>query len=65
MRDGWVRVDERLPEAMDLVLMWSSESGPWPGFWNGEAWILDPSIDFEDPCVTHWQPIEGPGDGDE
>ena len=62
MRDGWVDVRVRLPERYVVVLLWDDQAreafaGSWQG---GDDWTDAEGGEAYD--VTHWQPIEGPGE---
>ena len=58
MRDGWVAVDERLPEDGVEVLAWDSDCY-WLAMRHSENWQDSADWDWE-LLLTHWMPLPEP-----
>ena len=65
MSDGWIRVEDRLPDEGEYVLAWNARSRrsiraardiwgvPHLVMWHNEEWMIEDDI-------THWQPYPEP-----
>ena len=56
LSNGWISVNERLPEKFTTVLIWHTDIphfvGPITAFWTGEKWCADVARDnFK---CSHW-----------
>lgn len=53
----WVRVEDQLPDAEEMVLLWrEGDDSPWMGYLNGKQWFSAEGFVFRFPSVTHWAP---------
>ena len=75
---NWIRVEDRLPENKDEVLVWEKWSTiPFIGYWNGRDWFVDHTFAnvtgwdggiedrIEQKYISHWQPLPPAPKGDE
>ena len=61
--DGWISVEDRLPEPyISVLICWSKESkGMHPimstARWVGDSWSTDKTKPILPTTITHWQPL--------
>ena len=61
--DGWISVEDRLPEPyINVLICWSKESkGMHPimstARWVGDSWSTDKTKPILPTTITHWQPL--------
>lgn len=62
--NGWISVEDRLPEKNQAVLGWYKDN-PFAGYtygvvsWNGKGWVFVYAQRYVT-NVTHWQPMPKP-----
>lgn len=54
--EGWISVEDRLPEELKMVLVYSKSNGVWIGRYSGTAFILIDDLGIDE-GVTHWMPL--------
>ena len=69
MNDGWISVDERLPENDDFVLvtvtgiynaLTFSDAIQLASYCKGDGWFVEGYPDWENPNVSVWRPLPEP-----
>lgn len=55
--DNWIKVEDRLPDNMQDVLMYDKNRGRIIGFYSGGQWGDDLRNYHQ---VTHWMPLPDP-----
>jgi hypothetical protein len=55
--ENWIKVEDRLPDNMQDVLMYDKNRGRIIGFYSGDQWS-DDQRDYRQ--VTHWMPLPDP-----
>lgn len=69
--DGWISVEERLPEDCEEIVLvqvsgkmaeniWFDNAFELATYVNGEGWILENYPECENPKVIAWQPLPEP-----
>ena len=69
--DGWIPVEERLPEDCEEIVLvqvsgkmaeniWFDNAFELATYVNGEGWILENYPEWENPKVIAWQPLPEP-----
>ncbi len=69
--DGWIPVEERLPEDCEEIVLvqvsgkmaeniWFDNAFELATYVNGEGWILENYPECENPKVIAWQPLPEP-----
>lgn len=72
--DGWISVDDRLPESGDVVLVYDVDGGSVTNdktecykkcrFKKGKFWIEEEYDSWEIDGTTHWQALPNPPKGE-
>lgn len=69
MNDGWIPVDERLPENDDFVLvtvtgiynaLTFSDAIQLASYCKGDGWFVEGYPDWENPNISAWRPLPEP-----
>lgn len=61
MKDKWIKVSDRLPEPLTLVLTYTKYDRLYVAYWNGNDWVSEGEVNVVGLAgVTHWMPIELP-----
>lgn len=69
MNDGWISVDERLPENDDFVLvtvtgiynaLTFSDAIQLASYCKGDGWFVEGYPDWENPNISAWRPLPEP-----
>jgi hypothetical protein len=59
-RDGWISVEERLPETRDAVLIRVNDLGPAPFTAMGHYEGLHGWSPYYQATISHWRPLPAP-----